>query len=126
MTTRARIRGAAAEIAARLEIDARELKRLFAVARAAGWTSRPDQLAAVLLAYHAEHFGRGRHAEDPVVAAIWREGPRRQNFVLQRARAAAARAEGGWQRQYRRRRSGGKRAGAGRKPRAAVTTGGAA
>lgn len=101
MTSHTQIKAAAEAIAARLEIDAAELARLCREAELAGWTGKLDQLGAVFIAAGARRGARGRPAADAIVAAMFRDGPRRQEEKVRRVWAAVAGAGWDWQGQWR-------------------------
>lgn len=82
-----------AEIAGRLNINTVELMRLCGVARHAGWRTAADQLAAVLVAAYAAPGSRGPTAADAIAAAIWRDGPAKQDWVQWCVAAAVARLD---------------------------------
>ena len=107
MTARAQIQVATAEVAARLEtcygVAAARTLELVALARSAGWRSRLDRLAAVLLA-----VAEGGDVED----AIRRAGPRAERDRVAHLRCEVRRCCGpalDWRAQTRReKRPGGR------------------
>ena len=98
MTLRAQVQKVEADLVARLHLTRRRIKKYCKEAARAGHTSRLDQLAALLTAANAEAGTRGPLAEDPITAAIFRDGPRRGDDAASRVRAEIRR-QGGWREQ---------------------------